>query len=174
MTRSSRSARIPCWQAILHRRKTSKCPRCRSSDLSVWPEPESKAGGRTGAFLQNQYHSGAAGYWEDTNDPEYHRQCCSQRKTVAVVSNNNSATHNVVEKLEKKNAAFLTAFLAVLPTKRSFWMHRPALSEYERLGNVPGGTTAIRSGNDCTLQRTERNATMPKTALRKSSRSSCS
>ena len=32
-------------------------------------------------------------------------------KTVAVVSNNNSATHNVAEKLEKKNVAFLTAFL---------------------------------------------------------------
>lgn len=32
-------------------------------------------------------------------------------KTVAVVSQNNSATHNVVEKLEKKNVSFLTAFL---------------------------------------------------------------
>ena len=49
-------------------------------DLSVWPEPESKAGGRTGAFLQNQYHSGASGYWKDTDDPEYHRQCCPQWK----------------------------------------------------------------------------------------------
>lgn len=45
-------------------------------------------------------------------------------KTVVVVSNNNSATRNVAKKLEKKNAAFLTAFLTVLPTKRSFWMHR--------------------------------------------------
>ena len=56
---------------------------------------------------KNQYHSGAPpGTGEDTNDPEYHRQCCSQRKTVAVVSNNNSATHNVAEKLEKKMPLF--------------------------------------------------------------------
>ena len=41
-------------------------------------------------------------------------------KTVAVVSNNNSATHNVVEKLEKKNAAFLTAFLGSLANKEKF------------------------------------------------------
>ena len=61
-------------------------------------------------------------------------------KTVAVVSNNNSATHNVVEKLEKKNAAFLTAFLGRLANKAA------------------GGATAIRPGNDCAFQRTERNA----------------
>ncbi len=41
-------------------------------------------------------------------------------KTVAVVSNNNSATRNVAEKLEKKNAAFLTAFLGSLANKQSF------------------------------------------------------
>lgn len=41
-------------------------------------------------------------------------------KTVAVVSNNNSATHNVAEKLEKKNAAFLTAFLGSLSNKQRF------------------------------------------------------
>ena len=41
-------------------------------------------------------------------------------KTVAVVSNNNSATHNVAEKLEKKNAAFLTAFLGSLANKQKF------------------------------------------------------
>lgn len=41
-------------------------------------------------------------------------------KTVAVVSNNNSATHNVVEKLEKKNSAFLTAFLGSLANKERF------------------------------------------------------
>ena len=41
-------------------------------------------------------------------------------KTVAVVSNNNSATHNVVEKLEKKNAAFLTAFLGSVANKQAF------------------------------------------------------
>ena len=41
-------------------------------------------------------------------------------KTVAVVSNNNSATRNVVEKLEKKNSAFLTAFLGSLANKEGF------------------------------------------------------
>ena len=41
-------------------------------------------------------------------------------KTVAVVSNNNSATHNVVEKLEKKNAAFLTAFLGSVANRQAF------------------------------------------------------
>ena len=41
-------------------------------------------------------------------------------KTVAVVSNNNSATHNVAEKLEKKNAGFLTAFLGSLANKERF------------------------------------------------------
>ena len=41
-------------------------------------------------------------------------------KTVAVVSNNNFATHNVAEKLEKKNAAFLTAFLGSLANKEKF------------------------------------------------------
>ena len=41
-------------------------------------------------------------------------------KTVAVVSNNNSATHNVAEKLEKKNADFLTAFLGSLANKQKF------------------------------------------------------
>ena len=41
-------------------------------------------------------------------------------KTVAVVSNNNSATYNVAEKLEKKNAAFLTAFLGSLANKQKF------------------------------------------------------
>ena len=41
-------------------------------------------------------------------------------KTVAVLSNNNSATHNVAEKLEKKNADFLTAFLGSLANKQKF------------------------------------------------------
>ena len=41
-------------------------------------------------------------------------------KTVAVVSNNNSATHNVAEKLEKKKVAFLTAFLGNLTNKQKF------------------------------------------------------
>lgn len=41
-------------------------------------------------------------------------------QTVAVVSNNNSATHNVAEKLEKKNVAFLTAFLGSMANKQKF------------------------------------------------------
>lgn len=41
-------------------------------------------------------------------------------KTVAVVSNNNSATHNVVEKLEKKELSFLAAFLGSKSNKTWF------------------------------------------------------
>jgi len=41
-------------------------------------------------------------------------------KTVAVVSNNNAATLNVAEKLEKKGLSFLTAFLGNLANKASF------------------------------------------------------
>ena len=41
-------------------------------------------------------------------------------KTVAVVSNSNPATHNVAEKLEKKNVDFLTAFLGSLDNKQKF------------------------------------------------------
>lgn len=41
-------------------------------------------------------------------------------KTVAVVSNNNSATKNVVEKLEKKGLSFLTAFLGNAENKENF------------------------------------------------------
>jgi hypothetical protein len=42
------------------------------------------------------------------------------RKTVAVVSNNNSATLNVAEKLEKKGLSFLTAFLGSISNKERF------------------------------------------------------
>ncbi len=41
-------------------------------------------------------------------------------KTVAVVSNNNSATQNVAEKLEKYGVSFLTAFLGSLANKEQF------------------------------------------------------
>lgn len=41
-------------------------------------------------------------------------------KTVAVVSNNNSATLNVAEKLEKKGMGFLTAFLGSRANKEHF------------------------------------------------------
>ena len=58
-------------------------------------------------------------------------------KTVAVVSNNNSATHNVVEKLEKKNSAFLTAFLGSLANKERFLDTQtgayPDMSDWEML-----------------------------------------
>ena len=56
-------------------------------------------------------------------------------KTVAVVSNNNSATHNVAEKLEKKNASFLTAFLGSLANKQKFLENQtgayPNMSDWE-------------------------------------------
>ena len=56
-------------------------------------------------------------------------------KTVAVVSNNNSATHNVAEKLEKKNASFLTAFLGSLANKQKFLENQngtyPDMSDWE-------------------------------------------
>lgn len=41
-------------------------------------------------------------------------------KTVAVVSNNNSATQNVAEKLERQGLSFLTAFLGSLHNKEQF------------------------------------------------------
>lgn len=41
-------------------------------------------------------------------------------KTVAVVSNNNSATQNIAEKLEKHGLSFLTAFLGSLANKEQF------------------------------------------------------
>ena len=41
-------------------------------------------------------------------------------QTVAVVSNNNSATQNVVEKLEKYNLSYLTAFLGSKANKEQF------------------------------------------------------
>lgn len=43
-----------------------------------------------------------------------------QGKTVAVVSNNNSAIHNVVEKLEKRDVSFITALLGSLANKKRF------------------------------------------------------
>ena len=77
-------------------------------------------------------------------------------KTVAVVSNNNSATHNVAEKLEKKNAAFSDC-VSREPCQQAKVLGGTdrRLSEYERLGNAAGGTAAIRSGDDCAFQRTE-------------------
>ncbi len=41
----------------------------------------------------------------------------SEKTVVVVVSNNNSATRNVAKKLEKKNAAILTAFFDSLTNK---------------------------------------------------------
>ena len=41
-------------------------------------------------------------------------------KTVAVVSNNNPATKNVAEKLEKQGVSFITAFLGSLKNKEKF------------------------------------------------------
>lgn len=39
-----------------------------------------KLGSRKGISLQNQYHSGFSGYWKDTDNSEYHRQCRPKRK----------------------------------------------------------------------------------------------
>lgn len=56
-------------------------------------------------------------------------------KTVAVVSNNNSATLNVAEKLEKKGVSFLTAFLGSIENKAHFLTGQsgkyPDMSEWE-------------------------------------------
>lgn len=56
-------------------------------------------------------------------------------KTVAVVSNNNSATLNVAEKLEKKGVSFLTAFLGSIENKEHFLGGQsgkyPDMSEWE-------------------------------------------
>ncbi len=48
-------------------------------------------------------------------------------KTVAVVSNNNSATANVSEKLAKKDLSFLTAFLGSLHNKEAFLARQTGL-----------------------------------------------
>lgn len=57
------------------------------------------------------------------------------KKTVAVVSNNNSATHNIAEKLEKKGISFLTAFLGSLSNKQKFLADQsgiyPNMEEWE-------------------------------------------
>lgn len=56
-------------------------------------------------------------------------------KMVAVVSNNNSATLNVAEKLEKKGVSFLTAFLGSIENKEHFLAGQsskyPDMSEWE-------------------------------------------
>ena len=56
-------------------------------------------------------------------------------KTVAVVSNNNAAMRNVAEKLEKKNVAFLTAFLGSAANKQKFLAEQtgayPDMGEWE-------------------------------------------
>ena len=95
-------------------------------------------------------------------------------KTVAVVSNNNSATHNVVEKLEKKNAAFLTAFLGSLANKEKFLDAQtgayPNMSDWE----MPPEERQQLDQETTALSKELNESLMPKTALRKSSRSSCS
>lgn len=74
-------------------------------------------------------------------------------KTVAVVSNNNSATLNVAEKLEKKGVSFLTAFLGSLKNKEQFLEGQsgqyPDMSEWEldpeqklKLSKVVGGLSS--------------------------------
>ena len=48
-------------------------------------------------------------------------------KTVAVVSNNNSATQNVAEKLEKQGVSFITAFLGSLHNKEQFLLSQTGI-----------------------------------------------
>lgn len=48
-------------------------------------------------------------------------------KTVAVVSNNNSATQNVAEKLEKQGVSFITAFLGSLYNKEQFLLSQTGM-----------------------------------------------
>ena len=54
-------------------------------------------------------------------------------KTVAVVSNNNSATQNVAEKLEKEGLEFITAFLGSLHNKEQFLLSQTGT--YPSTGN---------------------------------------
>ena len=48
-------------------------------------------------------------------------------KTVAVVSNNNPATQNVAEKLEKQGVSFITAFLGSLHNKEQFLLSQTGM-----------------------------------------------
>lgn len=93
---------------------------------------------------------------------------------MAVVSNNNSATHNVVEKLEKKNAAFLTAFLGSLANKEKFLDAQtgayPNMSDWE----MPPEERQQLDQETTALSKELNEMLNAKTALRKSSRSSCS
>lgn len=54
-------------------------------------------------------------------------------KTVAVVSNNNSATQNVDEKLEKQGVSFITAFLGSLYNKEQFLLSQTGI--YPNMGD---------------------------------------
>lgn len=71
-------------------------------------------------FLQNQHHQGPPGTGKTQTILNIIANVIRSGQTVAVVSNNNSATHNVAEKLERKNAAFLTAFLGSMANKQKF------------------------------------------------------
>jgi superfamily I DNA and/or RNA helicase len=53
-----------------------------------------------------------------------------QNKTVAVVSNNNSATLNVVEKLKKYNLDFITAYLGNKQNKKDFIENQTQIPKY--------------------------------------------
>lgn len=53
-------------------------------------------------------------------------------KTVAVVSNNNSATSNVLEKLEKEGFGFLAAFLGKNENVDHFFANQPKYPDFEK------------------------------------------
>lgn len=140
-------------------KRSQSTPDAGGSDLSVWPEPESKAGGRTGAFLQNQYHSGASGYWKDTDDPKHYCQCCSERTDCSGRIQQQFCNAQCGRKAGKEKCSLLDG-VSRKPCQQAEIFGGPdrQLSGHERLGNTSGGTAAIGPGNDHTLQRTERNA----------------
>ena len=60
-----------------------------------------------------------------------------QRKTVLVVSNNNSATTNVLEKLQKYGLGFIVASLGKRENKENFIQNQPAIPQELQLWNIP-------------------------------------
>lgn len=60
-----------------------------------------------------------------------------QKKTVLVVSNNNSATANVLEKLHKYGFGFICASLGKKENKTEFLEHQPIIPEFLNDWNIP-------------------------------------
>lgn len=111
---------LACYLEPGRQPKTVPLPETIIYHLSLWPESEPENRDRKRAVLSNQHHPESARYRKDADNPKYYCQRSKKRKTVAVVSNNNSATLNVAEKLEKKGLSFLTAFLGSISNKERF------------------------------------------------------